>query len=89
MGKFKENGMLYPIILETSDFLWFEVPAIKKSRSSFEPYLIREMTFDEGNEEVVIRNGMYNTSDYCLIYSTKGVMLVPMLDCGFILNTKN
>lgn len=72
MEKFKQNGMLFPIILETSDFLWFEVPAIKKSRSSFEPYLIREMTFDEGNEEVVMRNGMFNTSDYHLIYSTIG-----------------
>ena len=67
MEKFKENGMLFP---ETSDFLWFEVPAIKKLRSSIEPYLIREMIFDEGNEEVVMQSGMYDTSDYHFIYNT-------------------
>lgn len=32
--------------METSDFLWFEVPGVRKSRSSYES--IEEMSFEEG-----------------------------------------
>ena len=35
MEKIKEGYMLFPVILETSDNLWFKVPAVKKSRASF------------------------------------------------------
>lgn len=72
MEKFKENGITFPIILETSDFLWFKVPAIRKSRSSFKPYLIKEMPFDEGIREVVVRNKLFSLHDYQYIYNVIG-----------------
>lgn len=72
MEKFKENGITFPIILETSDFLWFKVPAIRKSRSSFKPYLIKEMPFDEGIREVVVRNKLFSLPDYQYIYNVIG-----------------
>ena len=53
MDNYKEDQVYFPMILETSDFLWFEVPSVKKSCSSYEPYLIREMSFNEGIQEVV------------------------------------
>lgn len=71
MEKFKEGGMFFPIILETSNFLWFKVPAIRKSRSSFEPYLVNEMTVEEG-KEVVERIKMFNQSEFDLIYDVIG-----------------
>ena len=53
MERTKEGGILIPFILETSDMLWFEVSTVKKSRMSFEPYFIKEMTCGEAKEEFV------------------------------------
>ena len=64
MEKCKENGMAFLIILETSNFLWFELPAIKTSRAFFQLYLIKEMTFEEGKQELVMQNKMFILNDY-------------------------
>ena len=53
MENFKEDQVYFPMILETSDFLWFEVPAIQKSQSSYEPYLISEMSYNEGLQDYI------------------------------------
>ena len=37
MENYKEDQVNFPMILETSDFLWFEVPSVKKSCSLYEP----------------------------------------------------
>ena len=42
MEKTKEGYMLFPVILETSDNQWFNAPAVKKCRASFEPYYVRD-----------------------------------------------
>ena len=69
--------MFFPIVLETSNFLWFELPAIKKSRSSFHPYLINEMSSDEGKEEVVECNKLFSLSEHNTIYDI--IFLVAIL----------
>lgn len=72
MEKTKEGDMLFPVILETSDNLWFNVPAVKKSRASFEPYYVRDMTFEEGRYELVERMQMWSQEEYKLIYAEIG-----------------
>ena len=72
MERFKENVISFPVILETSDFLWFQLPAIKKSRSSFEPYLTKEMSLKEGEEELVVRTKMFTFKDFRMIYDIIG-----------------
>ena len=49
MEKYKENRVIFPTIMETSDFLWFKAPRVHKSRLSYLPYVIKEMDFEEGN----------------------------------------
>ena len=53
MEEYKEGRVNYPTIMETSDFLCFEVPGVHKSRSSYEPYVIEEMSFEEDKYELV------------------------------------
>lgn len=61
MEKTKEGGILFPIILETSDTLWFEVPAVKRSQMSFKPYFMQEMICGEGKEEFVDKMKIWST----------------------------
>ena len=61
--KVKQENILFPAILETSDNKWNMVPAIKRSRSSFSLYYIEEMTYDEGLIEIVNRLKLF-TKDY-------------------------
>ena len=64
--------MLFPVILETSDNLWCKVPAVKKSRASFEPYYVEDMTFEEGRYELVERMQIWSQEEYKLIYAEIG-----------------
>ena len=72
MQKYKEGGVNYPTIMETSDFLWFEVPQVRKSRSSYEPYVIEEMSFEEDKYELVTTMKMFTLEDYTKICSHWG-----------------
>ena len=72
MEKFKENGVLFPIMLEISNFLLFKVPAIRKSRSSFHPYLVSEMNYKEGKEELVDCTKLFTLSEYEKMYNMIG-----------------
>ena len=64
MENYKEDQVNFPMILETSEFLWFEVPSVKKSHSSYEPYLMREISFNEGIQEMVERLKMLNIDEF-------------------------
>jgi len=69
MEKTKEGGILFPIILVTSDTLWFKVLAVKTSKISFDPYYIKDMSFNEGKHELAERFNMWSL-EYRYIYST-------------------
>ena len=64
MEKYKENRVIFPTIMETSDFLWFKAPGIRKSRLSYLPYVIKEMDFEEGKYELVTRLKMFTLEEY-------------------------
>jgi len=72
MEKAKEKQVSIPIILETSDSLWYQVPAVKRSRFSFHPYYIREMLFEEGEHDMVKNNGLWTPEEYNMIYKILG-----------------
>ena len=72
MERAKKGGILFPIILETADTLWFEVPAVKKLQISFEPYFVKEMTYDEGMDDLVDKMKIWSAEEYRLIYSKIG-----------------
>ena len=67
MERAKEKGLHIPIILVTSDCLWTETLAVKRSRLSFEPYYIKEMTYEEGEKDI-IEMTLYTRDDYKVIY---------------------
>ena len=81
MEKYKESRISFPSILETSDFLWFEVPEVRKSRALYEPYVIEEMSFEKGRDKLVTRMKMFALEDYTIIYKVIGVTLAPVKDC--------
>ena len=72
MERTKEGGIQFPIIFETSDNLWYQVPAMKKSRMSFHPYYIKEMSFEEGKVELVERLQIWSLDEYENIYDKIG-----------------
>lgn len=71
MEKAKEKKIYVPIILETSDNLWCEVVAVKRSSLSFEPYYMQEMTYEEGERDIV-RMDLFTTKEYTMIYDKIG-----------------
>ena len=68
----KENLIMFPIIMETSDSTWDAVAAVKNSRSSFTRYYMQEMSYYEGLTEVVYRLKLFKKKDYDIIYKTLG-----------------
>ena len=72
MEQFKEKSVTFPILMETSDYLWFQTPAVKKSRASFKAYMMEEMSFKEGQDELVTRHKMFTTEQYQHIYDVIG-----------------
>ena len=71
MERMKKKGIQFPIILETSDCSWSETLAVKRSSLSFEPYYIKEMTYEEGEKDM-IEMGLYTSEEYKVIYNKLG-----------------
>ena len=64
MESCKDGRVIFPIILKTLDFLWFEVQGVHKSRSSYEPYVVQEMSFEEGRDELVTKIKIFTAEDF-------------------------
>ena len=71
MEKAKEKEITLPIILETSDTLWSEVLAVKRSRLSFHPYYIQEIQYEEGIHDLV-ESGLCTLEEYDMMYEKLG-----------------
>jgi len=71
MERAKEREVLIPIILKTSDCLWSEVLAVKRSTLSFDPYFIEEMLYEEG-ERYLVTAGIFKLDEYKLMYERLG-----------------
>ena len=69
---YKEDRVLFPTVLETSDFLWFQTPGVRKSRSSYWPYVIKEMDYEEGKHELVTKWKVFTLEQYKKIYDVIG-----------------
>ena len=68
----KEGKIHYPIILETSDNMWFNITAIKTSRSAFQTYYVSEMSYKEGYDDLVTLLNIWTPEEYNVIYKTLG-----------------
>ena len=68
----KQEQLSFPIILETSDFLWVHQRSFRKSSDSFLPYRLREMTFEDGRHELVDKYKMWKPEEYDKIYKEIG-----------------
>ena len=68
----KEGRIHYPVLLETSDNMWFNITAIKKSRSAFQTYYVSEMSYDEGHKDLVDSLKVWTSEEYKTIYKTLG-----------------
>ena len=88
----KENKLLYPSILETSDFTWYDESPVVKSSLSFQAHLLEEMTFDEGKKELVDKYKVWNLTEFATIYEAlgghRGSFSVSSLHCVFRLSTE-
>ena len=72
LERMKQGGLCYPVFVESSDFQWaYESPVIKSSASFF-PYLLKEMTQEEGLTEVVHKYKIWTEEEYELIYDAIG-----------------
>ena len=69
---YKEDRVLFPTVLETSDFLWFQTPGVRKSRSSYWPYVIKKMDYEEGKHELVTKWKVFTLEQYKKIYDVIG-----------------
>ena len=70
--RMKQGDVAFPIILETSDFLWFREPPVQKSSDSFKAYYLEEMSFDEGVKETVEKFKMWSLEEFTKIYDAIG-----------------
>ena len=89
MEQHKENKVTSPTIIETSDFLWFKAPGVRKSRSSYMPYVIQEMSFEEGKHELVTRLKIITLEDYTKIYDVIGSYVGSFAKLRKLLKCKN
>ena len=67
MEKAKENEVYLPIILETSDNLGSKMLALKRYSLSFSPYYMQEMSYEEG-EQNLIKSRLFTLNEYKLAY---------------------
>ena len=82
MERCKDGRVIFPII-KTSDFLGFETPGVHKSRSSYEPSVEQEISFEEGRDELVTKIKMYTVEDFTKIYKVIGGYIGSyMKGCG-------
>ena len=68
----KEGKFQFPVILETSDFLWVHDQPVTKSFDSFRPYIMKEITRDEGREEMVNKYKMWTEEEFDKIFEALG-----------------
>ena len=72
-----------PHYSEDIRFLVVEVPGVHKSTSSYEPYVIQEMSLEEGRDELVTKIKMFIVKDFTKIYKAIwGHMGSYMKGCG-------
>ena len=65
------------------------MPSVKKSRSSFQPYVINEMTFVEGMEEMVIRTKMFTPDEFSNIYDVIGGHMGSYASLWYLIRYEN
>ena len=72
LEKMKEGLVKYPVILETSQFSWLKASSVYKSRLSFCPYYIEEMTQSELTAEFVDKRQLWSEKEFEKIYEALG-----------------
>ena len=72
LEKMKEGLVKYPVILETSQLSWLKTSSIYKSRLSFCPYYVEEMTQPELASEFVDKRRLWSEKEFEKIYEALG-----------------
>lgn len=72
LERMKEGLVKYPVILETSYFSWFKTSSVYKSRLSFCPYYVEEMTQSELMIELVHKRKLWSEKKFEEIYEALG-----------------
>ena len=72
LEKMKEGSIKYPVILETSHFSWLKASSVYKSRLSFCPYYVEEMTQSELTTEFVDKRQLWSEKEFKKIYEALG-----------------
>ena len=72
LEKMKEGSVKYPVILETSQFSWLKTSSVHKSRLSFCPYYVEEMTHSELTTEFVDKRRLWSEKEFKEIYEALG-----------------
>lgn len=70
--KMKEDMMHFPVILESAYFSWLDASSVYKSRLSFCPYYVEEMSYSEISAEVVNIHKLWSAEEFKKIYDTIG-----------------
>lgn len=68
----KEKQIMFPVILETSNFFWLNKKPVVKSSMSFQWYFLNEMSFFEGVDHVVNQYKMWKFHEFVKIYDALG-----------------
>ena len=72
MERMKEGLLQYPVILETSYFSWLKASSVYKSRLSFCPYYVEEMTQSELMTELVNKRQLWSAREFEVVYEALG-----------------
>jgi len=70
--KMKEGIVHFPVILETSYFSWLGASSVYRSRLSFCPYYVEEVSYSEIAAEVVEAHKLWSEEELKKIYNTIG-----------------
>lgn len=68
----KQGKFEFPVILETSDFLWIRDQSVIKSSQSFQPHFMKEMTYEKGKEETVEGYKLWTLEEFDKVYEALG-----------------
>ena len=72
LEKMKEGLIKYPVILETSRVSWLKASSVYKSRLSFCPYYVEEITQPELTSEFVDKRQLWSEEEFEKIYEALG-----------------
>ena len=72
LERIKEDEIFFLVIMETSDSKWHQAPAVKKSRSAFQPYYVSKASYKEAINEIVNKWKPFSKKDYDTIYDNIG-----------------